>query len=283
MALVTPGVFSGGFARGAGAAQSAMALKETMAQNQSERDRLMREEMRKNWEAISEQLNAAIVELETKKNAGAYSTNMQAYERQRADYEKVINEIVSSQVEMAIKAGIDPMVPISIIEKSRYGTNIEAQQLSEAVGEGRKEAAIRTAAAEVSPMEGAKWSQDEEGNLVAITEEGKTKTFHGLKPPSKAEGSLTTNKLVAQILQQVLVKGINSLDDNQWDVLTLAREDKTIDLFMAGQIRELLANKPGKTETELPIVDGKQVTEEEIEAAMKKHNLTREQVLERIK
>lgn len=278
MALVTPGVFSGGASRGAGAATSGMALKEQMGQNQAQRLQQMQEEMKKNWGETAKWINQAITDIETKKAGGAYDLNPEAYEKQISDYNNALNGLITASVEQATKAGMDPMVPVSILEQARTGTDVTATQQAEAMGSARTEVAKESAQAGVAPLRGAEFFQDENGDLVALTEQGEQIPLGKLKPKPTGGGKKTIQDLIVPILEKVKVKGAESITENEWDLLTLAKEDKSLDILISENIRKAIAKRP-KTEGELP--EG--VTEADIEFTMKQHGLTREEVLERLK
>jgi len=133
---------------------------------------------------------------------------------------------------------------------------------------------------EVSPIAGAKWVQDENGDLVAITKSGDTKNYGKLKISEKG-GNVSVGDITAHLLGKILEGGYKSLKPNERSVLELLKKDPQLSIMLGEAIGNALDRSGqlgGSTPSDLP--EG--VTEEEIQHTMKIHNLSREEVIKRI-
>ena len=128
MALVTPGVFSGGFQRGAGAATSGIALQEQLKQQ-------MRDNVAKTAEGLAQAYDTLLVRREKNKDD---PDQMNYYNEEIKKLDRGLNGLIEASSFHAQKAGIDPMEFIGLLERSRLGTGaLEKSALKQDEKSGR--------------------------------------------------------------------------------------------------------------------------------------------------
>jgi len=274
--MVTPGVFSGGFARGAGVVSDAAKLKEVKAQNLRDMQQSMIDNTNKNAETMAQAFEQLNQKLYTEPTPEGKAKIQKRIEAMRSG----LNAIIEGEVNHYMKAGMDPMLAMSAYERATMGTGKLAEMQAQGAVNTQQAVATEAGKNEVSPIAGAKWVQDENGDLVAITKSGDTKNYGKLKISEKG-GNVAVGDITAHLLGKILEGGYKSLKPNERSVLELLKKDPQLSIMLGEAIGNALDRSGqlgGSTPSDLP--EG--VTEEEIQHTMKIHNLSREEVIKRI-